>query len=126
MDEMQPRFFNPKVVTLETNTPVSMQTPRTACANSSHELSSSPDGSPLGVGYPDTHQTITFLASDSIPAPTVSRSQAEMSISSACADTSNNGTPKPKGRKGHTKSRRGCLNCKKARIKVFVTSSTLT
>lgn len=27
---------------------------------------------------------------------------------------------KKRGRKGHTKSRRGCLNCKRARIKVSI------
>ena len=39
-----------------------------------------------------------------------------------CVGDGEDNQPKRRGRKGHSKSRKGCYNCKKARIKVFTTS----
>ena len=79
-----------------------------------------------GVIIAETYgSSVTSLSSGSIAANLTPTSEVEESISPTCTISGQDGKPKSKGRKGHTKSRRGCYNCKRARIKVFASPTTL-
>ena len=93
MEKGQLEFIDPKGITLDSNTPPAASVQTSSEGWVSHE-------SP-GSGI----------------------SQHKASGSSSSPAFAQSGKSKSKGRKGHTKSRKGCFNCKRARIKVGVCRS---
>jgi len=131
MEQQLPKYIDPRVTTWDTDTP---QSSNEGWINIDPELSGNSSSgnsiyitpreslgeSPPGTVVSVSHQITTCLASNSNPAFSPSNVQRKTPISSTCTGRGEYEQSKSKGRKGHTKSRRGCYNCKKARIKVFI------
>lgn len=76
------------------------------------------DGFNYTYFFPD--DDISYLTSDGAPGSTLALDDMSSVMSPATALTRSNLTQRQRyERRGHTKSRRGCYNCKRRRIKVF-------
>ena len=136
-NETKSKNVSSKGTTLETNASASinMLSVERQWVNIGHDSSTSssripsfdtPEDRLSGVIISETYgSSVTSLSSGSIAANLTPTSEVEESISPTCTLSGQERKPKLKGRKGHTKSRRGCYNCKRARIKVFASPTTL-
>lgn len=84
------------------------ESPQTLRASNGHTPIPSPAESQVQFG----------MASRSSSQSLKSQSGAEQNLAPGMDSSQNDRARIKKGRKGHSKSRTGCLNCKKARIKV--------